>query len=326
MFSQPRSASVMLALLLASSAALAGPYLDQPLPGDEPVLFAPGIVSNGMNNRDMAITPDGREIYWSNNLREFGVSVIMVARQTGNGWSRPEVAPFSKDPAFIYLEPAISPDGKQFFYVASRAGEDVNDIWVMDRTGDGWGEARRLGPPVNTPGKEYFPSITRDGTLYYTAEGSEPGTEAIYRARHIDGGYAEPELLPEQVNSGKSRFNAFVAPDESYLIVPVWGRDDSLGSVDYYIVFRNANDEWSEPVNLGPKINSKSGREYAPYVSPDGTYFFFMATRAPADPDAPEDGFSADYLADAYARPENGNSDTYWIDAAFLESLRPEGF
>ena len=123
MFSQPRSASVMLALLLASSAALAGPYLDQPLPGDEPVLFAPGIVSNGMNNRDMAITPDGREIYWSNNLREFGVSVIMVARQTGNGWSRPEVAPFSKDPAFIYLEPAISPDGKMVAMVSALRNE-----------------------------------------------------------------------------------------------------------------------------------------------------------------------------------------------------------
>ena len=31
-------------------------------------------------------------------------------------------------------------------------------------------------------------------------------------------------------------------------------------------------------------------------------------------------------LADAYARPENGNSDTYWVDAAFIEALRPEGF
>lgn len=326
MFSQPRSASLMTALLLVSNPALAGPYLDQSPPGDDPALFAPGIVSNGMHNRDMAITPDGREIYWSNNLREFSVSVIMVARRTASGWSQPEVAPFSRDPAFIYLEPAISPDGRQLLYVASRAGEDDSDIWVMDRVGDGWGEARRLGTPVNTPGKEYFPSITRDGTLYYTAEGPEPGTEAIYRSRRIDGGYAEPELLPESVNCGKSRFNAFVAPDESYLIVPVWGRDDSLGSVDYYIVFRNAEDEWSEPVNLGPKINTKSGREYAPYVSPDGKYFFFMATRAPADADTPQGGFSAEYLADAYARPENGNSDTYWVDAAFIEALRPEGF
>ena len=326
MFSQPGSAIVLLTVFLASHAALAGPYLGQPPPGDDPALFAAGIVSNGMNNRDMAITPDGREIYWSNNLREFGVSVIMVAKQTGNSWSRPEVAPFSKDPAFIYLEPAISPDGKQFFFVASLAGEDASDIWVMDRTGDGWGKAHKLGAPVNTPGKEYFPSITRDGTLYYTAEGPEPGTEAIYRSRRVDDAYAEPELLPESVNSGKSRFNAFVAPDESYVIVPVWGRDDSLGSVDYYIVFRNADDEWSEPVNLGPKINTKSGREYSPYVSPDGKYFFFMATRAPDAPDTPENGFSAEYLADAYARPENGNSDTYWIDAAFIESLRPDGF
>lgn len=313
-------------VLLTAAAAHGADYLDQAPPADEPGLFAPGIVSNGLNNRDMAITPDGNEIYWSNNLREFSISVIMVTKRTESGWSRPEVASFSRNTAYIYYEPAIAPDGSQFFFVASKVGEEANDIWVMDREEGGWGEARKLGPPVNSPGKEYFPSVTRDGTLYFTKEGTEPGTEAIYRARRVEDGYAEPELLPDTVNSGKSRFNAFVAPDQSYLIVPVWGRDDSLGSVDYYVVFRNGQDEWSQAVNMGPKINTKSGKEYAPYVSPDGKYFFFMATRAPADPRLPAGGYNAEYLADAHARPENGNSDTYWVDAAFIESLRPEGF
>jgi hypothetical protein len=28
-------------------------------------------------------------------------------------------------------------------------------------------------------------------------------------------------------------------------------------------------------------------------------------------------------LRERYASPENGNTDIYWIDAAFIESLRP---
>ena len=32
-----------------------GDYLGQKLPGSEPILFAPGIVSNGLNNRDITI-------------------------------------------------------------------------------------------------------------------------------------------------------------------------------------------------------------------------------------------------------------------------------
>ena len=40
---------------------LSGPYLGQEPPGAEPVLFAPGIVSNGMLNRDIAISPTARK-------------------------------------------------------------------------------------------------------------------------------------------------------------------------------------------------------------------------------------------------------------------------
>lgn len=315
-----------LALFPFVTAAQGADYLGQPPPGDEPVLFAPGIVSDGLANRDMAITPDGSEMYWTTHMRDFELTVILFSQRTENGWTEPEVAPFSKDPAYVYYEPAISPDGEQFFFVASAAGEDENDIWVMDRDGNGWGPARKLGPPVNGPGKEYFPSVTRDGTLYFTRAGVEDGTEAIYRSKRVQGQYAEPELLPDAVNSGKSRFNAFIAPDESYLIVPVWGREDSIGSVDYYVVFRNGDDEWSQPVNLGPKINTESGREYTPYVSPDGRYFFFMSTRSPAEPDVPPGGYDRDFLLQAHGRPENGLSDVYWIEASFIDALRPEGF
>ena len=313
-------------LLSVAGTAFAGPYLDQAPPGDEPVLFAPGIVSDGLNNRDMTITPDGREIYWSTNLRNFEVSVILYSRLTDNGWSEPEIAPFSRDPSYVYYEPALSPDGSQLFFVASETGSELNDIWVMDRAGDAWSKPQKLDAPINSPGKEYFPSVTHDGTMYFTREGDTPGMEAIYRSRLVEGRYTEPEKLPENVNCGKSHFNAFIAPDEDYIIVPVWGREDSLGSIDYYIVFRNKNDQWSEPVNMGPKINTAGSREYTPYVSPDGKYFFFMSTRSPVKPDVPEEGFSGDYLEQVHSRPENGNSDIYWIDAGIIEELRPEGF
>lgn len=326
MFSRSFSMVFSLVSIFLSNAVLAGPYLDQAPPGDEPLLFAPGIVSTGLNDRDMAITPDGREIYWSANLRNFDLSVILVARQTEDGWTDPEVAPFSRDPGHAYYEPAVSPDGSHLYFVAQETGQEANDIWVAERRGDAWSEARKLDAPINTEGKEYFPSLTRDGTMYFTRAGDDPGTEYIYRSQLVDGQYTEPERLPDQVNCGKSQFNAFIDPDERYIIVPVWGRDDSIGSIDYYVVFRNDNDEWSEPVNMGPKINTPGAREYTPYVSPDGKYFFFMSTRNPASHDAPGDGYTTAYLERVNTQPENGNSDIYWIDASIIETLRPEGF
>ena len=43
-----------------NTAAL-GPYVGQVPPGSTPSLFAPGFVSTGMVERDVAMTPDGRE-------------------------------------------------------------------------------------------------------------------------------------------------------------------------------------------------------------------------------------------------------------------------
>ena len=43
---------------------LSGPYLGQMPPGKEAQIFAPDIVSTGFHNRDVAMLPDGSELYF----------------------------------------------------------------------------------------------------------------------------------------------------------------------------------------------------------------------------------------------------------------------
>ena len=196
----------------------------------------------------------------------------------------------------------------------------------MDRKDGGWATPKKLGAHINTTVSETFPSITNDGTMYFSRASDDPRVEHIYRSRLVDGVYTEAEKLPVNVNSGKTQFNPFVAADESYLIVPVWGREDSIGSIDYYIVYRNENDEWSEPVNMGERINTPGAQEYSAYVSRDGKYLFFMSTRSPADGDTGDHTYSLDGLNRIHNSSENGNSDIYWMDAGIIEELRPQGF
>ena len=315
------------AMVIAENQVPGNPYLGQNPPGKEAELFAPGIVSDGLNNRDMAMTPDGSEIYYAVNMRNFDISTILTIHWTGQSWSNPEVASFATDKDFKYLEPAISPDGSKFYFVSSsRDGKISNDIWVMDRQAGGWGKPEKLGGNINTAVSETFPSLTNDGTLYFSRSSDNPQIEHIYRSRWVNGQYTEAEKLPDNVNCGQTQFNAFVAPDESYLIVSVYGRDDSLGSIDYYIVYRNDNDEWSEPINMGDKINTAGAREYSAWVSRDEKYLFFMSTRLPAEDESGEQVQSLESMAKIHNSPENGNSDIYWIDAGIIEELRPEGF
>jgi len=307
---------------------LRGEYLGQTPPGDEPELFAPGIVSTALFTRDVAMTPDGTEIYWSVALgTRYDLSAIVSTRLSDGRWSEPEVAEFAGSYRYMELEPFIAPDGSRLFFVTNRPkdggdGEGGDhDIWFVDREGDGWGEPRNLGEPVSSAAPEYFPSLTRDGTIYFTRENPDRSND-IYRARRRGEGYAEPEKLGAEVNAGPARFNASISPDESYLIVPVDGRDDSIGGGDYYVVFRDAEDRWTEPIHMGAGVNSKSALEYSAYVSPDGRYFFFMSGRMRPAREAGE-RLTWKKLQEMYREPGNGNASVYWVDASFLEALRP---
>ena len=156
--------------------------------------------------------------------------------------------------------------------------------------------------------------------MYFTRQLIGEAANYIYRSRMVGGEFQEPERLPVQVNSGASRYNAFVDPDEEYLIVCVDGHDDTVGRCDYYIVFRNDDDVWSEPVNMGEKVNTAHWQEYSPYVSPDGNYFFFMTTRMREGGD---DILTWESIMDSHNESGNGNPDIYWMDASFIDSLRP---
>ncbi len=309
----------------AAFPVLTGEYLGQTPPGLEPEVFAPGIVSTGAYDRDVAMMPDGKEIYWGVALGRYKVTAIMVSKLVDGQWTKPEVAPFSADPEIGNFEPCIAPSGDKLYLISDRPlpeGDDKGkqDVWVLDRLGDGWGEPYNLGPPVNSEAAEYFPSVTRDHTIYFTRQ--EPDRRhMIYRSRLVDGTYAEAEKLPPEVNSGPQQYNAFVAADESYLIIPTVGREDSLGATDYYVSFRNPDDTWTPAVHMGEKVNTPADSEYSASVSPDGKYLFCMAAR-PAE--VPGKTLTWEWMLKMQDQPQNGNADIFWVDASFITELRPQ--
>ncbi|MBD3413643.1 MAG: hypothetical protein GF421_04325 [Candidatus Aminicenantes bacterium] len=309
------------------STELKGDYLGQTPPGDSPEVFAPGIICTDMYERDVAMTPDGKEMYFGLVLGNHSYSTIIMSQQRDGKWTQPVVAPFCKDPKIQNLEPHISPDGKKFFFVSNRPLTETDekkenwDIWIMDRTDEGWGEPYNPGAPVNTEKGEFFPSVTRDGTLYFTREESG-GLNGIYRSKWVNGAYAEPERLPEQINCGQTRYNAFVSPDESYIIVPAYIKESSYGGTDYYIVFQNEMHQWSQPINMGEKINSSSGFEWSSSVSPDSKYLFFMSVREENKDSFESSPLTIDRMQKRQQSPQNGNPNIYWISANIIESLR----
>ena len=302
---------------------LEGDYLGQTPPGMEPEIFARDIISDPMQNRDVAISPDGNEMYFG--LASAGIFTIIRSKRVDGRWSRPEVAPFAADPEINDFEPCISPDGALFLFLSTRPPEGqeprggwaYQNIWAMDLREGGWSEPYDLGSPINTGASEFFPSLTSDNTLYFTRGGG--GEYYVYRSRLTDNGYSEPERLGSGVNAGTAQYNAFIAHDESYLIYLSGDNEENIGVADYYISFRSEDDTWTGPINMGEKINRPGARGASPYVTRDGKYLFFSSTR----PLGEGVTLTYDLIRNLYYEPQNGSGDIYWVDASIIEELRP---
>jgi ankyrin repeat protein len=273
-----------------------GDYLGQPVPGDAPELFAPGIVSGhgfSSEHSPAVFSPDGNEVYWT---KKFKGPILFMERSNG-AWSEPKPAPFCSE--YGDGEPMFSPDGEKLFFLSLRPTEpdgatDKENIWFVDRTADGWSDPRPVSPAINEFDLHWLFSVSENGTIYFasTRDGGF-GAHDIYCSSLVDGEYGGPVNLGEVINSEGIEHTPYIAPDDSYLIYVISGKNPGEGSFQFHISYRREDGAWTAPINLGEKINS-IGWSLCPYITPDGKYMFFI-----------------------------GEGDIYWVDAGFIGSLRP---
>jgi Tol biopolymer transport system component len=253
-------------------------YLSQPRPGLVPEVFAPGIVS--LDNQvefNITFTPDGMEIYFTVGTRT--QTSIMFTKLENGHWTEPELAPFSRE--YANWSPFISGDGQKLYFVSDRQPDASSprsdpNIWMVERTEEGWTEPKYLDEPINSFDAEYTPFVASDGTLYFLS--NRPGGYGqidIYFSKLIDAKYSTVENIGEPINTQYSDEGMVMTQDGRYMILTS-NRPGTRGDVDLYIGIRNEDGSWQPPQNLGDKFNTSSP-QYAPRFSLDGKFFFFFS-------------------------------------------------
>lgn len=231
-------------------------------------LFEPNLISTRHNERDIAISPDGQQIYFTRVAPKNRFSVILFVEKKSGNFTKPVIASFSG--RYSDLEPAFSPDGQRLYFSSNRplsgSGEPKDfDIWFVEKTKQGWTDAKNVGAPVNSDLNEYYPSITNNGDIYFTGLfDNEISGENIYKSAFKDGLFQQPQVINEQASQTHNEFNAFIAPDESYIIFSSDRKQQRGDYADLFISF-NTDQQWSEAVNLGEAVNT-SQLDYCPFV------------------------------------------------------------
>ena len=293
-------------------------YFDQNPPSDIPEIFARGIISDQYGNRDMTISPGGDELFFTLQYSRGLISAVLYSQKINGKWTSPEVALFSG--SYNDLEPAFSPDGSKLYFVSNRPLQQEGnkkdfDIWYVTKQNGKWQSIEHAGTAVNSEKDEFYPSVTKSGNIYFT-RGAKGREEDIFMCRFTDGKYTAAEALSDSVNSVFGEFNAFVDPDETYIVFSSFGRKDDLGNGDLYIS-KNTQHGWTSAVHLSSPVNS-AALDYCPYISPDKKYFFFTSGRYNITiPFEHQQTISS--LHALLQNPLNGYDNIYWMKADMIK-------
>jgi Tol biopolymer transport system component len=272
---------------------LTGSYLGQTPPANEPILFAPGIVSNGRNHSSVAISPDGKELYWSGAERK-----IWFTKLESGSWTKPEVLSFCKEDSYEYDNPFISPDGNKMLFTSFRPGavsQEKETIWFVERTSSGWSDPVPVSSKVNETPLHWSISVSDTGTLYFqfqdTSGKSHGGIGDIYYSKMANGEYQKPVSIGPAINTPATETCPHIAPDESFIVFTRFD-ETNVKNTGIFISYRDKSGKWLPPV-LAAGGDRKSGG-LSPRISPDGKYLFYV------------------------------NGGMWWMPAAFVEELRPK--
>ena len=112
--------------------------------------------------------------YCSSDPQQARPATIYKSTRSDASWSKGTPVGSSKDSLYNYAHPAISPDGKWLYFVSDMdGGYGGMDLWRIPVDGRLIG-AENLGPDINTPGNEMFPTFRKNGELYFSSNG-HPG-------------------------------------------------------------------------------------------------------------------------------------------------------
>lgn len=236
------------------------------------------------NVRDVTISKNQDEVYFTIQSHNEDISKIVYSKKENNLWSKPKLVSFSS--SFRDLEPFLSVDGLRLYFASNRPlnENETNskdyDIWFVERknSNSNWSKPTNIGYPINTEKDEFYPSVAKNGNLYFTVENDKSFCkDDIFVSNLKNGKYTDPVNLGTNINSEGYEFNAYISPNENFLIYTAYNRKDGNGSGDLYISY-NKNGNWSLAKNLSNQINSKQ-MDYCPFYDVNTETFYFTSKR-----------------------------------------------
>ena len=159
----------------------------------------------------VAFAPDGKTIYFTRCRIDKAGDVggeIWTAKRSGGQWTTPTKITLFKDSTITVAHPTLSTDGERLFFVSDAPGGfGGKDIWVAEKTDEGWSVPENMGADINTAGNEMFPFYRNDSTFYFASDGHAGlGGLDIFKAQKDSTGQWQVYNMLTPINSNGDDF------------------------------------------------------------------------------------------------------------------------
>lgn len=248
------------------------------------------------NDNGPALSKNGLSLYFASDRPDGeGNLDIWVSRRASlnDPWEPPVNLGPVVNTSGVDHDPALSRDGHWLFTAGDRQGGfGAFDIWAAWRahTRDdfGWQTPINLGAPVNTAGQEagpeYFENDDIGVPLLFLTRPRAPGPADIFVSQlQPDGSFGPPAPVTE-LNSPSGDAKAALRHDGLEVIFQSMRPGSLVGCqpapcFDLWTATReHASASWSNPVNLGPTVNT-SAAEMDAAISANDEMLIFSSNR-----------------------------------------------
>lgn len=185
--------------------------------------------------------------------------------------------------AYREIAPVISPDGKTLYYTRWKHPDNLGtaknqDVWFSEIQKDGkWGLAKPIGQPINNTEHNAICAISPDGKTIllnniYLRDGSM--SKGVSMSTKTSTGWGFPKSMLVKNFKNKSDFAEYSFSPNGRVMIMTGQFSETQGGKDIYVSFLQPDETWSEPRDLGKKINS-ADEESTPFIAADGKTLYF---------------------------------------------------
>lgn len=190
----------------------------------EPLLLFPDQARSAAD--DMAVSPDGRELYFLGQHRhEYAPEKpsydLWVSRRIDGRWATAEVVPPPISTAADELYPVVVADGSLYFTSSRAGGLGPSSLFRAQRKPDGtFAAPLMVPPPINGEHGIGDTYVAPDESYMILSSRRLPSSGAgdlFVSFRLDDGTWSEPANLGDEINTADHEFCPMVTPDGKYL-------------------------------------------------------------------------------------------------------------